>query len=128
MRQAHGPAEKLFVDFAGDTVPIFDAAAGKEWFAHIFVAVPGASNYTCAEARSREGPADWIGTHVNAQAAIGGVPKAIVCDNLKAGVTATSRYKPGFNRTYQELALRHRDPAGASAQEALSAWPTGPAH
>jgi transposase len=41
MRQAHGAAEKLFVDFAGDTVPIFDAAAGIEWCAHIFVAVLG---------------------------------------------------------------------------------------
>ena len=104
MRHAHGPAEKLFVDFAGDTVPIFDAATGMERQAHIFVAVLGASNYTYAEARCTEGLADWIGAHVNALAAIGGVPNAIVCDNLKAGVTATSRYEPGINRTYQELA------------------------
>jgi transposase len=110
MRQAHGPAEKLFVDFAGDTVPIFDAAAGTERRAHIFVAVLGASNYTYAEPRWSEGLADWIGAHVNALAALGGVPKAIVCDNLKAGVTATSRYEPGINRTYQELA-EHYDTA-----------------
>ena len=45
-----------------------------------------------------------------ALASIGGVPKAIVCDNLKAGVTATSRYEPGINRTYQELA-EHYDTA-----------------
>ena len=44
MRQAHGPAEKLFVDFAGDTVPVFQAAVGTEWRAQIFVAVLGASN------------------------------------------------------------------------------------
>src|SRR5262245_44669810 len=55
MRQTHGPAEKLFVDFAGDTVPVFDAAAGIERRAHIFVAVLGASNYTFAEARWSEG-------------------------------------------------------------------------
>src|SRR5262249_29657884 len=42
--------------------------------------------------------------------AIGGVPKAIVCDNLKAGVTAACRYEPGINRTYQELA-EHYDTA-----------------
>jgi transposase len=42
--------------------------------------------------------------------AIGGVPKAIVCDNLKAGVTAACRYGPGINRTYQELA-EHYDTA-----------------
>jgi transposase len=104
MRQTHGPAEKLFVDFAGDTAAVFDGATGMERRAHVFVAVLGASNYTYAEARWSEGLADWIGVHVNALSAIGGVPQAIVCDNLKAGVTATSRYEPGINRTYQELA------------------------
>ena len=66
MRQTHGPAEKLFVDFAGDTVAVFDAATGMERRAHVFVAVLGASNYTYAEARWSEGLADWIGVHVNA--------------------------------------------------------------
>ena len=70
----------------------------------------GASNYTYAEARWSEGLADWIGAHVNAFSAIGGVPKAVVCDNLKAGVTAVCRYEPGINRTYQELA-EHYDTA-----------------
>ena len=70
----------------------------------------GASNYTYAQARWTQGLADWIGAHVDALSAIGGVPKAIVCDNLKAGVTATCRYEPGINRTYQELA-EHYDTA-----------------
>jgi transposase len=72
--------------------------------------VLGASNYTYAEARWSEGLADWIGAHVNALNMIGGVPKAVVCDNLKAGVTAACRYEPGINRTYQELA-EHYDTA-----------------
>lgn len=63
----------------------------------------GASNYTYAKARWSEVLADWIGLHVNAPNAIGGVPNAVVCDNLNAGVTATYRYEPGINRTYQEL-------------------------
>ena len=87
MRQTHGAAEKLFVDSAGDTVPVCDAAMGVERRAHIFVAVLGACNYTYAEARWSEGLADWIGAHVNALNMVGGVPKAVVCDNLKAGVT-----------------------------------------
>jgi len=37
-------------------------------------------------------------------AANGGVPKAFVPDNLKAGITKPSRYEPGINRTYQDLA------------------------
>ena len=107
MRQTHVAGEKLFVDWAGDTVPVFDAVTGKERRAHIFVAVLGASNYTYAEARWSEGLPDWIGAHVNALAAIGGVPEAVVCDNLKAGVTATCRYEPGINRTYQDLAAHY---------------------
>jgi len=104
MRQTHTAGEKMFVDFAGDTVAVFDATTGAERCAHVFVAVLGASNYTYAEARWSEGLADWIGAHVNTFTAIDGVAKAVVCDNLKAGVTATCRYEPGINRTYQELA------------------------
>ncbi len=107
MRQTHAAGDKLFVDFAGDTVPIFDAIAGEIRHAKIFVAVLGASNYTYAEACASEALPDWIAAHVNALTFLGGVPKAIVCDNLKAGVTATNRYEPGINRTYQDLAAHY---------------------
>jgi transposase len=104
MRQTHVAGEKLFVDFAGVTIAVFDAASGQVRVAHIFIAALGASNYTYAEARWSEGLLDWIGAHVNALTALGGVPKAVVCDNLKAGVTKPLRYEPGINRTYQDLA------------------------
>lgn len=104
MRQMHVAGEKLFVDWAGDTIPVFDPVTGKEHRAHIFVAALGASNYTYAEARWTETLPDWVGAHVNALNAIGGVPKAAVPDNLKAGITKPSRYEPGINRTYQDLA------------------------
>jgi transposase len=104
MRQTHVAGEKLFVDWAGDTIAVFDAATGIEHRARIFVAALGASNYTYAEARWTETLPDWVGAHVNALAAIGGVPRALVPDNLKAGVTKPSRYEPGINRTYQDLA------------------------
>src|SRR5215207_2277567 len=107
MRQTHVAGDKLFVDFTGDTVPVFHPATGEERRAHIFVSALGASNFTYAEGRWSEGLADWIGVHVNALATIGGVPKAVVCDNLKAGVTKASRYEPGINRTYQELATHY---------------------
>jgi transposase len=107
MRQTHAAAEKLFVDFAGDTVAVIDPQTGDARAAHIFVAALGASNFTYAEGRWSEGLADWIGVHVNALGAIGGVPKAVVCDNLKAGVTKPSRYDPSINRTYQELATHY---------------------
>jgi transposase len=51
--------------------------------AKIFVAVIGAPNYTFAQARFREALPDWIGAHVDALGFLGGVPKALVRDNLK---------------------------------------------
>ena len=83
---------------------VFDPATGEEYCAHIFIAALGASNYTYAEARWTETLPNWIGAHVNAFAAIGGVSKVLVPDNLKAGIAKPSRYEPGINRTYQDLA------------------------
>lgn len=104
MRQIHVAGDKLFVDWAGDTVPVIDADTGEVRPAHLFIAVLGASSYTYAEARWSETLPDWVGAHENALRFIGGVPKAVVPDNLKTGITAPSRYEPGINRTYQNLA------------------------
>ena len=102
MRQTHVAGDKLFVDWAGDTVPIIDPMTGEVHEAHLFIAVLGASSYTYAEARWSETLPDWIGAHVNALDFLGGAPKAAVPDNLKAGITKPSRYEPGVNRTYQD--------------------------
>lgn len=107
MRQTHVAGERLFVDYAGQTVPITDPLNGDVRKAQIFVAALGASNYTYVEARWTQGLADWIGCHVNALNFIGGVTRQIVCDNLKSGVTAACRYEPGINRTYQEMAAHY---------------------
>ena len=104
MRQTHLAGDKLFVDWAGDTLPIIDPMTGEVHEAHLFVAALGASSYTYAEARWTETLPDWIGAHVNALDFLGGVPKATVPDNLKTGITKPSRYEPGINRTYQDLA------------------------
>jgi len=70
----------------------------------LFVAAMGASNYIFAQARPSEQIADWIGAHVDLFAFLGGGPKFVVCDNLKAAVTNPDRYEPGLNRSYLEFA------------------------
>jgi transposase len=65
MRQTHQAGEKLFVDWAGDTIGVIDPATGEEHSARIFVAALGASNYTYAEARWTETLPDWIGAHTS---------------------------------------------------------------
>ncbi len=104
MRQTHIAGEKLFVDYAGQTVPVVDVASGTERRAHVFVAVWGASNFTYAEATWRETKPDWIGAHVNALAYAAGAPALLVPDNPKALICEANRYEPEPNRTYQALA------------------------
>ncbi len=104
MRQEHRAGEKLFVDYAGQTVPVYDLHTNQMREAQIFVAVLGASNYTYAEATWTQSLPDWIGSHSRAFAFYGGVPKLVVPDNLKAGVKKPSFYEPDINPTYLDLA------------------------
>lgn len=106
MRQVHKAGEKLFVDYAGLTVPIIDPRTGGVHDAQVFVATLGASSYTFVEATATQTLPDWIGSHVRAFAFFGGVPEIVVPDNLKGGVTSPCYYEPEINATYQEMA-RH---------------------
>ena len=107
LRQEHRAGEKLFVDYAGATVPIIDAKTGAVHEASIFVAVLGASNYTYAEASWTQDLASWIGSHVRALEFFQGSPALVVPDNLKTGVTRPCRYEPDLNPTYQEMAAHY---------------------
>ena len=108
MRQTHVGGDKLFVDYAGDTVPVIvDRLTGEMRQAQIFVAVMGASNFTYVEATWTQGLADWIGAHTRAFAAIGGVPRLLVPDNAKVAVIKACLYEPQVNRTYAEMAAHY---------------------
>lgn len=106
MRLTHVGGERLFVDYAGPTVSVVDAASGEIREAQIFVAVLGASSYTFAEATWTQALPDWIGSHVRALTWFGGVPEIVTSDNLKAGVTKPHLYEPDINPAYLEFA-RH---------------------
>jgi transposase len=108
MRHEHRAGEKLFVDYTGQTVAIVDSETGEIHKAQIFVAVLGASNYTYAEATLSQKIEDWVGSHVRAFSYIGGVPEAVVPDNLKSGVIKTCRYEPDINPTYNDLARHYQ--------------------
>src|SRR3954453_3455842 len=108
MRQTHAGGDKLFVDYAGDTVPVIvDRLTGKTQPTQIFVAVLGASNFTYAEASWTQGLADWIGAHTRAFEAFGGVPRLLVPDNAKVAVIKACLYEPQVNRTYAEMAAHY---------------------
>jgi len=107
LRQEHRAGEKLFVDYAGQTVPIVDPATGEITQAQIFIAALGASSYTFAEASASQDLPSWIRSHVHAFEFFQGVPEILVPDNLKAGVSKPCRYEPDINPTYLELAQHY---------------------
>src|SRR6476469_191130 len=87
LRQVHVAGERMVVDFAGQTMEVLDGTTGEARRAEIFVAVLGASSYTYAEAVWSQSLPEWISAHVNALAFFDGVPRQIVCDNLRSGIT-----------------------------------------
>jgi len=107
LRQEHRAGEKLFVDYAGQMVPVTDPKTGVVTEASIFVAVLGASNYTFAEASWKQDLACWIGSHIRALEFLGGCPALLIPDNLKTGVLRPCRYEPDLNPTYQEMAAHY---------------------
>jgi len=108
MRQEHRAGEKLFVDYAGQTMEVIDPESGAIRKAQLFVAVLGASSYPYAEATWSQQIEDWIGSHVRAFAFFGGVSEAVVPDNLKSGVSKACRYEPDINPTYHDLARHYQ--------------------
>lgn len=107
MRQEHKAGEKLFVDYSGKRPHYIDRETGERVDVELFTAVLGASNYTYVEATRSQQLPDWIASHVRAFAFLGGVPRAVVPDQLKSGVTTACRYEPEINRTYAELAVHY---------------------
>jgi transposase len=107
LRQQHKPGEKLFLDWAGATIPIHDRQSGAITPAPLFVAVLGASSYAYAEVTSDQRLPNWMGAQVRTFEYLGGCPKRLVPDNTKTGVIRACRYDPDLNPTYQDMAMHY---------------------
>ena len=104
LRQEHTAGEKMFIDWAGATIPVYDRHTGQVWQAPLFVAALGASSYTWAEATRDQQMEAWLASHVHAFEHFHGIPALAVPDNTKTGVTKAHRYDPDLNPTYYNFA------------------------
>jgi transposase len=104
LRQEYRAGEKLFVDYAGQTMEVTDPETGEIHEVQIFVATLGASNYTFAEATLSQDLPSWIQSHVHAFEFFQGVTEILVPDNLRDAVTRSCRYEPDLNASYREMA------------------------
>jgi transposase len=102
MRQTHLAGDKMFVDYSGKKPCIVDPFTGEVIEVELFVAVLGASSYTFAEVTYTQQLPDWIASNTRALTFFGGVPNAVVPDQLKSAVTLACKYEPGVQRTFDE--------------------------
>jgi transposase len=108
MRQTHIAGDKMFVDYSGKRPRLVHRATGEVTDVELYVAVLGASNYTYVEATFTQQVPDFVASTARALAFYGGVPRAIVPDQLKSAVTLASRYDPGIQRTFADFGRHYR--------------------
>lgn len=127
MRIQHKPGDAIEVDWAGDTIPIFDSVTGEQSKAYLFVAVLPCSYYAYAEVCGDTQTENWLNCHVHAFNYFGGATRLLIPDNCKTATYSNTRYDVVVNRSYQELAeyygtaivpTRVRKPKDKSAAEA----------
>src|SRR5690606_3126566 len=108
MHLDHKAGDKVYIDFAGKKLQIVDTDSAELRDMEVFVAILGASQLTYVEAVAGQGKEDLIGACENALHYFGGVPSAIVPDNLKAAVTRSNRYEPTLNETFADFAEHYQ--------------------
>ena len=112
----HKAGEKVFVDFTGKKLSIVDRSTGEVNEVEVFVAILPASQYTFVTAVPTQSREDFIAAMAACLSFYGGVPVAIVSDNLKAAVSKSCKYQPQINKTLKSFALHYGcviDPARA---------------
>jgi len=104
----HKAGDKMFVDYAGHRMEITDPKTGKMIPAEVFVAILPASQLTFAEASENQTQESFMRSNERALRFFGGVPAAIVPDNLKSGVIKADIYEPDLNPLFADFAEYYR--------------------
>jgi transposase len=104
MHMEHKAGDKMYIDFAGEKLSITDNQTGEVQPVEVFIAILGCSQLTYVEAVSTQRRQDFIGACENAMQYFGGVPAAIVPDNLKSAVTKSNKYEPTINEAFADFA------------------------
>lgn len=107
MHIQHKAGEKMYVDWAGDTMFVADSSNGEVHTAYLFVSALGCSGYPYVEAFPGKDKKCFIQAHINASKHYGALPSILVPDNDKSAVTKADRYEPDINKTYNEMAQHY---------------------
>lgn len=108
MHLEHKAGDKMFADFTGKKLTYIDRQTGEVKEAEVFVAILPASQLTYVEAVESQQKPDWFRVNQNALHYFGGVPKAVVPDNLKSAVHKANFYEPDINPEYSDFARHYQ--------------------
>ena len=98
-------AQKMEVDFAGQTFIMTDPLTGEFQPIVVFVAILPYSQYIYAEGMLSTKEPQWIEVNNHALDYFGGVPALVVCDNCKQAVIANDDWiEPELNKDYADWA------------------------
>lgn len=103
MRMEHKAGDKMFVDYTGSKLWIYPYGESPRQV-DVFVCILGCSLLTYVEAVAGQSKEDFISACENAFYYYGGVPQAVVPDNLKAAVTKAGRYESVLNDEFERFA------------------------
>ena len=107
MHIEHKAGDKLFVDYTGKKLHIIDKETGEQQEVEVFVAILGASGMTFVEATKTQGKEDFLGSLTKALHYYGGVPAAIVTDNLRTAVKKSHKYEPVITDSLLDFASHY---------------------
>ena len=98
-------AQKMEVDFAGQTFTMVDPVTGEIMTIVVFVAILPYSQYIYAEGMLSTKEPQWIDVNNHALDYIGAVPALVVCDNCKQAVIVNQDWiEPELNKDYADWA------------------------
>ena len=98
-------AQKMEVDFAGQTFSLTDPLTGEIVTIVVFVAILPYSQYIYAEGMLSTKEPQWIEVNNHALDYFGGVPSLVVCDNCKQAVIVNQDWiEPELNKDYADWA------------------------
>jgi transposase len=100
----HEAGEKLFVDFAGDTMEYIDFETGEVIQVQVFVGCLPYSDYSFCMAVRTQSTDDFLYALSCCLKHLGGIPRILVPDNLKAAVIKADRYEPELNHVMEDFA------------------------
>ena len=104
----HKAGEKLFIDFAGKKLSYVDTDTGEVVPCQVFVACLPYSDYSFVMVVKTQSIDDFLYALRCCLEDLGGVPEALVPDNLKSAIVKASSYEPDVNRAMEDFANHYK--------------------